>query len=98
MEKEMLRHYTVFMGVQQFATLAVHKRFFVGDHFLPVTIRFEECGFPRDVVDPNLRDIVKVGGWCPWSSIVGSVSSNVPPIVVLPLPRGGDWCTMNFTP
>src|SRR6266481_6116262 len=57
---------TVFMGVQQLATLAVHKRFFVGDHVLPVAIRFEECFCPGDVIEPNLRDTVKVGGCCPW--------------------------------
>ena len=61
-----LSHNTVFMGVQQLAMLAVHKRFLVRDYVLPVTIRFEECFCPGDVIEPNLGDTVKVGGCCPW--------------------------------
>ena len=38
----------------------------VGDHVLPVAIRFEECFCPGDIIEPNLRDTVKVGGCCPW--------------------------------
>ena len=59
-------HNAVFMRVQQLATLAVHKRFFVRDHVLPIAIRFEECFCSGDVIEPNLRDTVKVGGCCPW--------------------------------
>ena len=61
-----LSHNTVFMGIQQLAMLAVHKRFFVRDYVLPVAIRFEECFCAGDVIEPNLRDTVKVGGCCPW--------------------------------
>src|SRR3982074_2659630 len=93
-----LSHNTVFMGIQQLATLAVHKRFFVGDHVLPVAIRFEECFCPGDVIAPNLRAPINVGGCCPCERISRSVSLNVAPNVLLRLRLSGEEGTMNFTP
>lgn len=57
-----LSHNTVFMGVQQLAMLSVHERVFVRNHVLLIAIRFEEGFCPGDVIEPNLRDTVKVGG------------------------------------
>ena len=95
---EALGHDIVFVGVQQLAALAIHECFFVRDHVLLIAIRFEECFRPGDVVEPNLRDTVEVGGGCPWQCIARSVILNVASNVFLLLQLGGKEGSMNFTP
>jgi hypothetical protein len=51
-----------------------------------------------DVIEPNLRDTVVVGGGCPWQLIARSVILNVASNIFLRLQLGGEEGSMNFTP
>src|ERR1700722_19469167 len=61
-----LRHDIMLIRKQQFATFAIHKRFFVWDHILSVGIRCKERFCPGNVIEPDLRDAVELGSCCPW--------------------------------